>query len=138
MAHIDTGRSLPELLGSLATDISMLFRKEIELAKAEATEKVDVILGAAQKLAIGAVLGIAAAGVLLAAIVTGLAAIFVGMGMDPVLANSLSALIVAVVFGLIAWTLISSAISATRAEKLNMDRTVHSLARDAQVVTEKF
>jgi hypothetical protein len=138
MAHIDTGRSLPELLGSLATDISTLFRKEIELAKAEATEKVDVVLGAAQKLAIGAVLGIAAAGVLLAAIVTGLAAVLVGMGMEPVLANSLSALVVAVVFGLIAWSMISGAISSMRAEKLNMDRTVHSLARDAQVVTEKL
>jgi predicted phage tail protein len=138
MAHVDTGRSLPELLGSLATDISNLFRKEIQLAKAEASEKVDVILGAAQRLAIGAVLGIAAAGVLLAAIVTGLAAIFVGMGMDPTLANSLSALIVALVFGGIAWMLISGATSAMRAEKLNMDRTVHSLARDAQVVTEKF
>jgi hypothetical protein len=72
-----------------AADISNLFRKEIELAKAEASEKVDVVLGAAQRLAIGAVLGIAAAGVLLAAIVTGLAAIFVGMGMDPTLANGL-------------------------------------------------
>jgi AcrR family transcriptional regulator len=138
MAHVDTGRSLPELLGSLATDISSLFRKEIQLAKAEASEKVDIILGATQKLAIGAVLGIAAAGVLLAAIVTGLAAIFVGMGMDPTLAHSLSAVIVAVVFGGIAWMLISGAISAMRAEKLNMDRTVHSLQRDAQVVTEKF
>jgi hypothetical protein len=138
MAHIDTGRSLPELLGSLATDISNLFRKEIQLAKAEASEKVDVILGAAQRLAIGAVLGIAAAGVLLAAIVSGVAAILIGMGMDPSLANSIAALIVAVVFGAIGWALISSAISAMRAEKLNMDRTVHSLARDAQVVTEKL
>jgi hypothetical protein len=138
MAHVDTGRSLPELLGSLATDISSLFRKEVELAKAEASEKVDVMLAAAQRLAIGGVLGIAAAGVLAAAIVTGLAAVFVGMGMDPQLANALSALIVAVVFGGIAWALISGAISAMRTEKLNMDRTVHSLARDAQIVTEKF
>lgn len=138
MTTIDTGRSLPELLGSLATDISGLFRKEIQLAKAEASEKVDVILGAGQKLAIGAVLGIAAAGVLLAAIVSGLAALFVGMGMDPTLASSLSAIIVAAVFGGIAWAMISGATSAMRAENLNMDRTVHSLARDAQVVTEKL
>jgi hypothetical protein len=138
MANIDTGRSLPELLGSLATDISGLFRKEIQLAKAEASEKIDSILGATQRLAIGAVLGIAAAGVLLAAIVSGLAAVLIGMGMDPALASSVSALIVAIVFGGIGWALISSAISAMRAEKLNLDRTVHSLARDAQVVTEKF
>jgi hypothetical protein len=138
MSHVDTGRSLPDLLGNLASDISGLFRKEIQLAKAEASEKVDVILGATQKLAIGAVLGIAAAGVLLAAIVSGLAAVFVGMGMDPTLANALSAIVVAAVFGGIAWTLINGAVSAMRAEKINMDRTVHSLAQDARVVTEKF
>jgi Kef-type K+ transport system membrane component KefB len=75
---------------------------------------------------------------LAAAIVTGLAAVLVGMGMDPAFANALSALIVAIVFGGIAWALISGAISAMRTEKINMDRTVHSLARDAQIVTEKF
>ena len=138
MSHVEQGRSLPELLGSLASDISSLFRKEIELAKAEAGEKVDVLLGAAQKLAIGVVLGIGAVGVLLAAIVSGFAAMFVGMGMDPTLANSLSALIVAVLFGGIGWALISGAMNATKAEKLNMDRTVNSLAQDARVVTEKF
>lgn len=138
MSTTETGRSLPELLGGLATDISTLFRKEVQLAKAEASEKLDVILGAVQKLAIGAVLGIAAAGVLLAAIVTGVVAMFVAMGMGPTLANSLAAVIVAAVVGGIAWTLISGAIAAMRAEKLNMDRTVHSLAQDAHVVTEKL
>lgn len=138
MAHVEQGRSLPDLLGSLASDISGLFRKEIQLAKAEASEKLDAVLTAAQKLAIGAVLGIGAVGVLMAAIVAGLAAIFVGMGMDPTLAHSLSAIIVAAVFGGIAWALISGAIQAMKAEKLNMDRTVNALAQDVAVVTEKF
>lgn len=138
MAHVEHSRSLPDLLGGLASDISGLFRKEIHLAKAEASEKLDVIAGAAQKLAIGAVLGIGAVGVLLAAIVSGLAALFVGMGMDPILANAVSAVIVAVVFGAIAWALISGAINAMKAERLNMDRTVHSLAQDAAVVTENM
>jgi hypothetical protein len=139
MSNVDhQGRSLSDLLGSLATDISQLFRKEVQLAKAEAGEKLDMVMGAAQKLAIGAVLGIGAIGVLLTAIVAGLAAVFVGMGMEQTLANSLSAIIVAAVFGGIAWMLISGAINAMKADKLNMDRTVHSLARDAQVVTEKF
>lgn len=138
MAHVEHSRSLPDLLGGLASDISGLFRKEIQLAKAEASEKLDVIAGAAQKLAIGAVLGIGAVGVLLAAIVSGLAALFVGMGMDPILANAVSAVIVAVVFGAIAWALISGAINAMKAERLNMDRTVHSLAQDAAVVTENM
>lgn len=137
MAHVEHTRSLPDLLGSLVDDISMLFRKEVELAKAEAGEKIENVLNSAQKLAIGAVIGIGAVGVLLAAIVSGLAALFVAWGMGATLANSLSGLIVAGVFGLIAWNLVNSAISAMKAEKLNMDRTMHSLARDAAVVTEK-
>ncbi len=138
MSHVEHGKSLPDLLGSLASDISGLFRKEVQLAKAEAGEKIDLVLAAAQKLAIGAVLGIGAVGVLFAAIVSGLAAILIGAGMDPTLANSLSALIVAAVFGAIAWTLISGALNSMKASKLNLDRTVHSLTRDAQVVSELF
>lgn len=138
MSTTDNARSLPDLLGGLASDITTLFRKEVQLAKAEALEKLDVVLGSVQKLAIGAVLGIAAAGVLMAAIVSGLAALFVGMGMDPTLANSLSAIIVAAVVGGIAWSLINGAIAAMKAEKLNLNRTVHSLSQDAQVVTEKL
>jgi hypothetical protein len=138
MAQLEHGRSLPDLLGGLVTDISNLFRKEIELAKTEAGEKFDLVVGAGQKLAIGIVLGIGAVGVLLAAIVSGLAAIFVGFGMEATLANSLAAIIVAAVFGIVAWTMINGALASVRMEKLNMNRTTHALARDAQVVTEKF
>jgi len=41
MAFADQGRPLTDLLGGLASDISGLFRKEIQLAKAEASEKLD-------------------------------------------------------------------------------------------------
>ena len=136
MSQVEHGRSLPDLLGSLATDISNLFQKEVQLAKAEASEKLDIVVGAAQKLAIGTVLGIGAVGVLLAAIVSGLAALLVALGTDPALASSISAIIVAAVFGGVAWSLISGALADMRAEKLNMDRTTHALARDAQVVKE--
>lgn len=138
MSHVESGRSLSDLLGSLVSDISGLFRKEIQLAKAEASEKVDQVMSAAQKIAIGAALAIGALGVLLAAIVSGLAAIFVGMGIEPSLANSLAAIIVAVVVGVAAWMSISSGLNAMKAEKLNLDRTAHSLARDAAVVTEQL
>jgi hypothetical protein len=137
MSYADNNpRSLAELLGSLASDISGLFRKEIQLAKAEASEKVTQVMSAGQKIVIGAILGIGALGVLLAAIVAGLAAIFVGMGMDPTLANALSAIIVAAVVGVAAWMSISAGLDSLKAEKLNLDRTVHSLARDAEIVTE--
>ena len=68
MAHAEqTGEGLGFLLSGLATDVSGLFRKEIELAKAEASETVDNATRAGRNLAIGAVLAIGALGVFLAA-----------------------------------------------------------------------
>lgn len=138
MAYAEHGRSLPDLLSRLATDATGLFRKEIQLAKTEASEKIDVVVGGAQRLAFGVILGAGAAIVLLGAIVAALAMVFIGMDMDLMAATALSAFIVGVVVGLIAWALISSAINSMKLERLNMDRTAHSLARDAAVVTEKF
>jgi hypothetical protein len=40
MQHTDD-RSLKELFGDLSSSVSNLFRKEIELARAEATEKIS-------------------------------------------------------------------------------------------------
>lgn len=138
MADFDTPRSLTDLISGLAGDISGLFRKEIQLAKAEASEKVDELLAASKGLAIGALLAIGAIGVLLAALVAGITALLVGLGMDQPMANFLASVAVGVVVGLFAWSMISRSISAWKASRLNLDRTTHSLARDAQVVKETF
>lgn len=131
-------RPLSELLGSLAGDISGLFRTEIQLAKAEASEKFSQTLGGVELLLAGAVLALGALGVLLSAIVGLLAAFFVSQGMDPTLSNALSAVIVVVVVGLIAWSLIGKGRSALKTRNLNMDRTVNSLGRDANIVKERL
>ena len=138
MADFDTPRSLTDLISGLAGDISGLFRKEIQLAKAEASEKVDELLAASKGLAIGALLAIGAIGVLLAALVAGITALLVGLGMDQPMANFLASVAVGVVVGLIAWSMISRSIAAWKASRLNLDRTTNSLARDAQVVKESF
>lgn len=138
MATIDTGRPLGDLLGGLVSDISGLFRSEIELAKAEASEKIDDAMKAGRTLAIGAVLAIGAIGVFLAAIVSGLAALLVSAGMDPGLANFISALIVTIVVGGIAWAMISRGMAEFKANRLNMNRTTQSLRMDAATVRESF
>jgi uncharacterized protein YacL len=79
-----------------------------------------------------------ALGVILAAIVSGIAAVLVAQGMGTTTANSVSALIVAVIVGIIAWVFISRGRNALRADKLSLDRTAHSLSRDAAAVKEKF
>jgi hypothetical protein len=131
-------RPITDLLGGLVSDISGLFRKEIELAKAEAGEKIDEVVGASRNLAIGGVLAIGAVGVFLTALVTGLGALLIALGMSTVLAAFISALVVAGVVGGIAWSFIQKGIADMRANKLNMKRTTRSVVQDAQVVKESF
>lgn len=139
MAHAEQHSSgLADLLGGLANDVSMLFRKEIQLAKAEASEKLDEAMKASRNLAIGGVLAIGAIGVLLAALVTGLAALLINMGMPETAASFVAGIIVAAVIGGIAWVMISRGIAELKANKLNMQRTTNSLRMDAEAVKESF
>src|ERR1700750_2593367 len=129
---------LGDLLSGLASDISGLFRKEIQLAKAEASEKLDAALGAGRNIAIGAILAIGAIGVFLAALVAGGTALLVRLGVAEPLANFISALVVTIVIGGIAWSMISRGIAEFRANKLNMERTTQSLQMDAAAVRESI
>jgi hypothetical protein len=138
MTFSEHGRPITDLLSGLVSDISGLFRKEIQLAKAEAGEKLDEVVGASRNLAIGGVLAIGAVGVFLTAIVTGLGGLLVAMGMSPAAASFVSPLAVALVVGGIAWMLIQKGVADMRANKLNMQRTTRSVAQDAQVVKESF
>jgi len=138
MAKTDEGRPLAELVGGLAGDLSTLFRKEIQLAKAEASEKLSETLAGVVSLLIGAVLALGALGVLLSGIVALLTAFFVNRDMDPIMANALSAGIVAVVVGIIAWLFASKGLNALKARNLNMNLTARSLSRDADIVKERL
>jgi len=131
-------RPITDLLGGLVSDISGLFRKEIQLAKAEAGEKLDDVIHSSRDLAIGGVLAIGAVGVFLTALVTGLGAVLVAIGMGPVMSAFIAALVVAAAVGVLAWMYIQKGISALHANKLNMNRTTRSVTKDAQVVKESF
>ncbi|GLQ55807.1 phage holin family protein [Devosia nitrariae] len=136
-ANPHSGESLPELVRGLIDDVSTLFRKEVALAKAEAGEKVSGALDGAKLIVIGAVLAIGALGVLLAAIVAVVAAGLTAMGLEPFLANSLAALIVAVVVGLIAWALINNGLGHVRQANFNMQKTARALSDDAAAIKER-
>ena len=138
MSSSEHGRPLTDLLGGLVSDITGLFRKEIQLAKAEAGEKLDQVVGASRSLLIGGVLAIGATGVFLTALVTGVAWLLVAIGLGEFVANFLAALIVAIVIGLVAWSMIQKGLHDVRASNLAMDRTTRSVSQDAQVVKETF
>lgn len=137
MTTHESTRSLPELVSSLSQDVSTLFRKEVELAKAEAGEKAGQVLTGVGFAAAGGVLALAALAVLLSAIVAGLAALFVAWGMHEAVATALAALLIALVFGIVAFVLVKKGLDALKGTNLMLNRTADSLQRDVQVVKEK-
>jgi MFS family permease len=86
-------RPLGDLLKQLADQTSTLVRQEIDLAKAETTQKAKIAGKGAALIGAGALIGLLAAGALTA---------FLIMLLDGALANWLAALVVAIVFGAIA------------------------------------
>jgi hypothetical protein len=137
MANGDT-RPLGDLVSGLVADISGLFRKEIDLAKTEASAKISNAASGLGMFAVGLVLAVGAIGVLLAAIVNGLGAFLVAQGFSAANADAVASIIVAVVVGIAAWIAISRGLAIVRSTNPTLPRTANSLRRDAEVVKEKL
>ncbi|WVT75976.1 phage holin family protein (plasmid) [Sinorhizobium chiapasense] len=129
-------RSLSDLVTGLVTDISGLFRKEIDLAKAEASESFDRAIGSIETLLVGLIFAIAAIGVLLSAVVQGLGAVLMTQGIQEANAHALSAVTVGVLVGLLAWAMISRSLARLGNRSVRFDKTTASLQRDLDVAKE--
>ncbi|OWV80949.1 nutrient deprivation-induced protein [Rhizobium sp. R634] len=138
MAKPSENTSLAELIGGLLNDVAGLLRKEIDLAKTEASEKLSAALSGVEILLIGTILAIGAIGVLLSAVVSGVAALFVAQGLGEPTASALASIIVSVVIGLIAWIMIRRGLASFRRSNLTLARTTTSLRRDVQIVKDKL
>jgi hypothetical protein len=128
MMHTDD-RSLKDLLADLTESITTLFRKEIQLARAETSEKVTQVAVAIGAIAGGAVLALAALIVLLQALVIAITEAGVPAGW--------ASLIVGVVVAIIAYVLIHKGTNDLKGSNLAPSRTMDSLKRDTQVVKEQ-
>jgi hypothetical protein len=128
MMHADD-RSLKDLIADLSNSITTLFRKEIQLVRAETSEKISQVGVAMGSIAGGAILALAALIVLLQALVIGLTHAGIPAGW--------ASLIVGGVVGVIAYVLIHKGTSDLKASHLTPTRTVDSLKRDAQVAKEQ-
>lgn len=137
MTDNNQSKPLAELVGGLLTDISGLVRKEITLAKAEASESLSRALGGVETLAIGLVLAIGAIGVLLGAIVAGLTTLLVAQGYSEPGANTAAAFFVGIVVAIAAWAMVSKGITTLKASNWKFERTAASIGRDADVIKEK-
>ena len=123
-------RSLGSLIGDLAHETTTLVRKEVELAKAEMSEKIDKVTGAVGSMAAGGAVLYAGFLVLLVAAVAGL---------DTVLDNWystqwLAPLIVSVVVLAIGFFMLKAGQKKLEKDALVPRRTLRSLQRDASFI----
>jgi hypothetical protein len=127
MTQLENGRgerSLGELFGDLAREVSTLVRQEAELAKAELGQKVSRVGTHVASLAAGS--AVAYAGLL------AIVAAIIGMLAEAGLDWWVSALIVGVIVGAIGGFLVMKGINALKSEDFTPRQTIESLKEDAQ------
>lgn len=123
-------RSLSELIGEVSSDLSLLVRQEVALAKAEMREKAAIAGKAGAKIVGGGLLAYVGALALTAALIAGLAAIGVAVW--------LSALIVGVVYAAVGYGVLQSGVKALRADPPKPERTVQTLRDDVNWAKEQL
>ena len=129
MATRAEDRSLSELLADVTGEIATLFRKEVELARAETSEQVSRAAKA------GAMLGAAAVVGFLTLILLAFAAAW---GLSEVVPEGVAFLIVGVVFGIVAAALASAGKKKIASVNPMPDQTVQTLKADVQVAKDSF
>ena len=129
MATRTEERSLSELLSDVTGEIATLFRKEVELARAETSEQVSRAAKA------GAMLGAAAVTGFLTLILLAFAAAW---GLSEVVPEGVAFLIVGVVFGVVAAVLASAGKKKIASVNPMPDQTVQTLKADVQVAKDSF
>jgi lysylphosphatidylglycerol synthetase-like protein (DUF2156 family) len=118
-------RPIPEIFTDLIAQLTMLVRKEGQLARTEVSEKLSRMLTGMALVLFGAVLLIPALVILLQAAMAGL----VQQGMDPATASLIvggAALVIGIVIALIGWSFV-------KPSALVPDKTIDQLQRDAAV-----
>lgn len=129
-------RSIGSLLRELSSEASTLVRQEVELAKTEVSEKIGVFQRNLVSMAIGGAVLVAAIVVLVNAIGNGLIALFEGwVGLET--AVWLAPLLLALVLGLVGWSLVKKATSAMKEEGVTPHRTAETLRDDKRWVERK-
>ncbi|MDQ3642292.1 MAG: phage holin family protein [Actinomycetota bacterium] len=129
MATRAEDRSLSELLSDVTGEIATLFRKEVELARAETSEQVSRAAKA------GAMLGAAAVVGFLTLILLAFAAAW---GLSELVPEGVAFLIVGLVFGLVAAVLASAGKKKIASVNPMPEQTVQTVKADVQVAKDSF
>jgi hypothetical protein len=131
-------RSLGDLFAELATETSTLVRQEVALAQVEITQKATQAGKHVGSLAVGGAIGYAALWVLLAAVVIGLTQLIHAVTDWQIITSAwIAALLVAVVVGIVAYFLVTSALAALKSMDLAPRQTIESVKEDAQWIKDQ-
>ncbi len=116
-------QSLGDLFSELASSTGTLVRQEVALAQAELTQKATSVGKNVGFLVVGGAVGYAALLSIIAAAI---------IGLSYFVAAWAAALIVGLIVGVVAFILISSALSALKKTDLTPRETVETIKEDAQ------
>ena len=131
-------RSLGDLFAELATETSTLVRQEVALAQVEITQKATKAGKQVGSLAVGGAVGYAALLVLLAAVVIGLTQLIHAVTDWQIITSAwIAALLVAVIVGIVAYFMVSSALAALKSMDLAPRQTIESVKEDAQWIKDQ-
>jgi tetrahydromethanopterin S-methyltransferase subunit G len=129
MSAVAEAGSFRELFSRLTSDVTDLVQKEVQLIRAETSERIGQVTAAFVALLAGSLLGLAALILLLEAAAQALA--------DHTRLSLLaSGVIVGVVVGIIAILLIWRAMSRLKAGNLLPTKSARAIRRDAQMIKE--
>jgi hypothetical protein len=136
MAAVRDDKSLGDLLRELTSEIRQLLKKEVDLAKAEATEKASVVGRGVGEIALGGAIALMGGLVLLAAAVTGLTALL-DLFMTTELAAFVAPLLLGGVLAFVGWSKVQKALQLFRSEGVAPRLTVQTLQENKLWLKEK-
>jgi hypothetical protein len=127
---IEQNKTAGGLLSDAIAHVSSLVRSEVDLARAEVNENLKAAGAAIGVILGGVVVAITALNVLSAAVVAALTEAGIPAGW--------SALIVGLVFALVAYLMVNKGANALKTNSLAPSRTAKNIKRDAQAVKEVY
>ena len=130
-------RSLGQLLKELSSETTTLLRQEVDLAKAEMSEKVSRVGTNVASVGVGGAVALVGAMALVAALILGLISLFDNF-MSPEVAVWVAPLLVGAVLAAIGYSMISKAMATLRQESLTPKKTTQSLQENKEWLKEKI
>lgn len=131
-------RSLGDLFSELATETGTLVRQEVALAQAEITQKATSAGKQIGFLVVGGAVGYAALLVILAAVVMGITQLLAFIsGWQFITCAWIVAAVVGIIVAVVAYFLVTGAITALKNSDLAPRQTIETVKEDAQWIKDQ-